>query len=114
MRHTIWIVPLIVIGVAFCAGCATSSVTQNADRIIIVKSAHTMTLMSNGQPLKTYRVAIGKGGMGPKQQRGDQHTPEGEYVVDEKKDFTCCFLALHLSYPSGDDVAHAQMLGVDP
>ncbi len=73
-----------------------------------------MTLMNNGQALKTYRIAIGKGGMGPKQQRGDQHTPEGVYVIDEKKDVTCCFLAMHLSYPNANDVARAQALGVDP
>jgi murein L,D-transpeptidase YafK len=64
--------------------------------------------------MKTYKVAIGKGGLGPKQQRGDAHTPEGEYVIDEKKDVTCCYLAMHLSYPNADDIARAQSLGVDP
>lgn len=79
-----------------------------------MKSAHTMSLMNNGQVLKTYKVAIGKGDTAPKEQRGDQRTPEGEYAVDEKKDVTCCFLALHLSYPNANDVEHAQQLGVDP
>lgn len=104
---------LLVICAVICAGCAPA-LTQDADRIVIAKSAHTMTLMNNGQALKTYRIAIGKGGMGPKQQRGDQHTPEGVYVIDEKKDVTCCFLAMHLSYPNANDVARAQALGVDP
>jgi len=98
---------------ALCAGCS-APLTENADRIIIVKSAHTMTLINNGVALRTYKVAIGKGGMGPKVQRGDSHTPEGEYVIDEKKDVTCCFLAMHLSYPNANDVVRAQTLGVDP
>ena len=73
-----------------------------------------MTLMNNGVAMKTYKVAIGKGGMEPKQQRGDAHTPEGDYVIDDKKDVTCCYLAMHLSYPNAKDVARAQALGVDP
>ena len=70
--------------------------------------------MNNGQVLKTYKVAIGKGDAAAKEREGDQRTPEGEYVVDEKKDVTCCFLALHLSYPNASDIEHARMLGVDP
>jgi murein L,D-transpeptidase YafK len=104
---------MILLCAAVCAGCAPA-LTQNADRIVIAKSAHTMTLMNNGVAIKTYKVAIGKGGMGPKQQRGDALTPEGEYVIDEKKDVTCCFLAMHLSYPNANDVAREQALGVDP
>ena len=30
-----------------------------ADRILILKSAHTMELLSHGQILKTYKVALG-------------------------------------------------------
>ena len=105
---------MILICPVLCGGCATSSLTQDADRIVIVKSAHTMTLMKNGQALKVYPVAIGKGDAAPKERRGDQRTPEGEYVVDEKKAVTYCFLALHLSYPNLKDQERARALGVDP
>ena len=108
------VVSLILICASLGEGCTTFSLTQNADRIVIVKSAHTMTLMNNGQVLKTYRVALGKGDAAPKEQRGDQRTPEGVYVIDEKKDVTCCFLALHISYPNSTDVERARMPGVDP
>lgn len=96
------------------AGCATAPLNGNVDRIVIVKSAHTMTLMNNGEALKTYKVAIGSGDAGPKEQRGDHKTPEGDYVIDAKKDLTCCYLASHLSYPNANDVARAQATGVDP
>jgi len=108
-RHIAWVVPLL----ALCAGCAPA-LTQNADRIVIVKSAHTMTLLNGGVALKTYKVAIGKGGIGPKVQRGDEHTPEGDYIIDAKKKVTCCFLAMHLNYPNAEDAARARAAGVDP
>ena len=105
----------VVLALTICAGCAaTPPLKESVDRIVIVKSAHTMTLMNNGQVLKTYKVAIGSGGPGPKEQRGDHKTPEGDYVIDEKKDLTCCYLAFHLSYPNGNDVVRAQAMGVDP
>jgi len=48
-----------------------------ADRIIIVKSARTMTLMSRGKVLKTYKVALGTQPAGAKDRAGDHKTPEG-------------------------------------
>src|SRR5947209_10169797 len=48
-----------------------------ADRIVIMKSAHTMTLMRGSQVLKTYKVALGNP-IGTKKQEGDRETPEGE------------------------------------
>lgn len=50
-----------------------------ADRIIIVKSQHSIVLMAHGKPLKSYRVALGKSG-GAKERQGDHKTPEGQYV----------------------------------
>src|SRR4029077_18330933 len=44
---------------------------QEADKILIVKSAHTMTLLSGGKLLKTYKVALGSVPVGPKRVEGD-------------------------------------------
>ncbi len=85
-----------------------------ADKILIIKSAHTMTLLNGASVLKTYKVAIGRGPVGPKTQRGDHKTPEGNYVIDAKKSVSRFHRALHVSYPSPADRRRAQQDGVDP
>ena len=54
-----------------------------ADHIIIVKSKHSMVLMANGKPLRSYSVALGRSD-GAKERQGDHKTPVGQYVIDQK------------------------------
>jgi murein L,D-transpeptidase YafK len=84
------------------------------DRIVVMKSARTMTLETNGKPLKIFKVALGTQPIGAKQQQGDHKTPEGSYIVDSKKPQSQFYEALHLSYPNPTDKAHARKLGVSP
>lgn len=95
------------------AGGTTSS-EQTADRIVIVKSTHTMTLMRNGHILRVYKVALGRGSTGPKERQGDHKTPEGQYVIDRKNARSRFHLALHVSYPNADDMQRARKDGADP
>jgi murein L,D-transpeptidase YafK len=81
--------------------------TSEADRIIIVKSARTMTLMSRGKVLKTYKVALGTQPAGAKDRAGDRKTPEGNYVVDSKNEKSQFYRALHISYPNPADRARS-------
>ena len=85
-----------------------------ADRIVIVKSARTLTLMREGQVLKTYKVALGHEPEGPKTQRGDNRTPEGEYIIDARNAHSSFHLSLHISYPNAADRARSSKLGVNP
>jgi murein L,D-transpeptidase YafK len=85
-----------------------------AIRIVVVKSNRTMTLESGGQPIKTYKVALGGQPIGAKQQQGDHKTPEGEYFVDAKIPHSQFYMALHLTYPSAEDRARARKQGVSP
>lgn len=85
-----------------------------ADRIIITKSSHSMTLMANGHVLKVYRVALGRGPAGPKERQGDHKTPEGQYLIDRKNAHSRFHLALHVSYPNPADLDRARKAGVDP
>jgi len=71
-----------------------------ADRVVVVKSAHTLTLYSRGQILKSYKVSLGRGEAGPKDHQGDHKTPEGAYVLDMKNAKSRFHLALHVSYPT--------------
>ncbi|MCH3914716.1 MAG: L,D-transpeptidase [Acidaminococcaceae bacterium] len=50
--------------------------------IVIDKSNYTLTLMQDGEPLKSYKVAIGIN-KGQKQAVGDLRTPDGNFTVDE-------------------------------
>jgi murein L,D-transpeptidase YafK len=103
---------LVVLGMAVVLGAATPP--KKADRIVIVKSAQTLTLMSGGQVLKSYKVALGGDPVGPKVKVGDKKTPEGEYVIDSKNAKSRFHLALHISYPNTADRARARKLGVSP
>jgi murein L,D-transpeptidase YafK len=87
---------------------------QIANRIVVMKSARTMTLEGNEHVLKTYKVALGGEPVGAKERQGDHKTPEGEYVVDAKNAQSQFYLALHLSYPNATDRARARKVGVSP
>src|SRR5215467_2895498 len=83
-----------------------------ADSIVVEKSTHRMSLLKDGQVLRTYRVSLGRGGPEPKSMEGDARTPEGMYFIDRRNPHSCCHLALHISYPSAADVAAARARGV--
>jgi murein L,D-transpeptidase YafK len=87
---------------------------KKADRIVIVKSTRTMTLMNSGNVLKTYKVALSAHPIGGKERVGDDKTPEGLYTVDWKNAQSKFHLALHVSYPNTADKERARKLGVDP
>jgi len=93
---------------------ATPESAKQADRVVIEKSKRTMTLMSGGSVLKTYKVALGGQPVGAKQRIGDHKTPEGLYVVDQKKAVSQFHRALHISYPNARDKENARKLGVSP
>src|SRR5271165_1475539 len=93
---------------------AASESAKLADRIVIEKGKRTMTLMSGGTVLKTYKVALGGQPVGAKQRMGDHKTPEGLYIVDQKKAASQFHRALHLSYPNARDRENARKLGASP
>ncbi|HVT97893.1 MAG TPA: L,D-transpeptidase family protein [Acidobacteriaceae bacterium] len=101
----------VICGVALL--CRGQETAIRADRIVIVKSAHRMTLMSRGREIRSYKVALGDP-IGPKVQRGDKKTPEGVYFVDGKNANSLFHRALHLSYPNAADRARARKMGVNP
>lgn len=85
-----------------------------ADSILILKKAHLLELISAGKVIRTYHVALGRGGLAPKQREGDGLTPEGHYVIDAKYANSNYHRALHVSYPNADDLKRAAKLGVSP
>jgi len=72
--------------------------------IRIDKSDHRLELVAAAKVVKTYRVAIGSGGMGPKRFEGDKVTPVGTYHVTSRfKGLFHQFLGV--SYPNDEDRA---------
>jgi murein L,D-transpeptidase YafK len=70
-------VPLLFICLIMCRGNSLASAEeQKADQIIIVKSQHTLTLLSHGKPIKVYKVALDTDLSGPKEHQGDHKTPK--------------------------------------
>ncbi len=85
-----------------------------ADKIVIIKSTRTMTLVSGEKALKTYKVALGGVPVGPKRIEGDHKTSEGNYVIDSRNPQSQFHLSLHISYPDADDRERARKLGASP
>jgi murein L,D-transpeptidase YafK len=89
------------------------SASRAGDRIIVLKASHEMTLFKNGHPLKTYRVALGRGGIGPKLRAGDDKVPEGVYRIVGRNGHSAFHLALRVGYPTPGQVSQARSRGVD-
>ena len=86
----------------------------SVDKILIEKSERRLTLLSKGEVLKTYKIALGGNPVGPKERQGDNKTPEGIYVIDSRNKDSQYHLSLHISYPNEKDKKRAQDLGVSP
>lgn len=100
---------------AFAAHRADSSTpAQKADSILILKKDHVMELLASGKVIRTYKVALGQGGLAPKQREGDGRTPEGHYTVDAKYEHSAYHKALHVSYPNVEDRQRAARLHAPP
>ncbi len=80
---------------------------QQATKIVVKKSDHTMTLYHGQTKLQSYNISLGST-PGPKQQAGDRKTPEGSYVIDAKNPDSKFHRAFHLSYPNTADRQRAQ------
>src|SRR5947208_13731780 len=82
------------------------------DRVVVEKAARKLSIFRDGRRLKSYRVALGRSPIGPKEKEGDLKTPEGIYKIDSRNAQSSFHLALHISYPSDEDNKHAAARGV--
>jgi murein L,D-transpeptidase YafK len=101
---------------ALAASPATElgAVSDRADSLLIVKSEHRLYVMRDGQPLRSYPIALGLSPVGPKRQEYDFRTPEGRYVIDARRPNSRYFRALHVSYPNAEDRRQAAEHHVSP
>ena len=84
------------------------------DEIVVVKSARSMSLLRDGEVVKTYKVALGGQPLGRKNREGDEKTPEGSYTVDWRNSQSRFYRSMHISYPNPTDRATARESGTSP
>jgi murein L,D-transpeptidase YafK len=82
----------------------------NIDKIIVIKSKHIMELYSKNELVKTYKIAIGRGGLGVKEFEGDKKTPEGVYKIISKNKDSGYHNNLGISYPNSKDIERCKKL----
>ena len=87
---------------------------ESADKVLIEKQARRLSLLSKGEVIKSYKIALGGNPLGPKERQGDNKTPEGTYRIDARNGNSGFHLSLHISYPNEDDKKRAKKLGVSP
>jgi hypothetical protein len=67
------------------------------------KGARTLMLLSDGEPVKRYAIALGSQPVGDKEREGDGRTPEGLFYVCVKNATSDYHRSLGLSYPAEED-----------
>lgn len=85
-----------------------------ADRVMVEKSNHRLVLYRDGAVLRSYSVALGRGGIGPKDRAGDNKVPEGQYRIVTRNPHSAFYRALRVGYPTPQQVAAARTVGIDP
>jgi murein L,D-transpeptidase YafK len=100
--------------------CAPNATQEEAtpvtrvDRIVVDKSAHRMTVYRASKPVRTFKVALGVGGLAPKARQGDERVPEGRYVIAGRNPSSAFHLSLKISYPTPAQIHAARTRGIDP
>jgi murein L,D-transpeptidase YafK len=99
-----------LLGVAERSPALSITPALRADSILIVKHERKLYLLRDNQPLRSYRIALGLSPTGAKEHRWDFRTPEGHYVIDFRQQHSHYFKALHISYPSSEDLKRSAAL----
>ena len=73
-------------------------------RVLVHKGARSMDLFDGDKLVRSYAVAVGRGGPGPKQREGDKVTPVGRYrVLKHMPSHLRIFMLI--DYPNAEDRA---------
>jgi murein L,D-transpeptidase YafK len=88
--------------------------TPPIDYVFVEKGKRQLSVWSDGWLVKSYTIRLGRTPDGQKTEQGDGRTPEGLYEIDFRKPDSSYHLALHISYPSPQDLAQANARGVNP
>ncbi len=82
--------------------------SKNIDKILVLKSERQLQVFSKGKLIKTYKISLGREPKGAKQFEGDDKTPEGKYMINDKNPNSGYHLNLGISYPSAANTRFAR------
>ncbi len=85
-----------------------------AEKIVVEKAERKLHLIIDGEPFRTFDIALGIRPEGDKEHEGDFKTPEGAYWLDTRNPHSEFFLSIHVSYPNVDDARQARSKGLQP
>jgi murein L,D-transpeptidase YafK len=72
-------------------------------KILVYKRERKLELWQNGKKIQELHIGLGENAEGKKEQEGDKKTPEGEYYVCTKNQYSKFYLSLGVSYPNIED-----------
>ena len=79
-----WLTKGLLVVLLLIIQTAYAESAQKADAVLVIKSEKRLYLMSEGKSFASFPVTFGREPKGHKQERGDERTPEGNYVLDSK------------------------------
>ena len=109
--HTRPMLAMLLIGMLAFKDSVPSAQAAKADHVLVLKSQRTLTLLSQGKVMRTYKVALGGTPVGAKEQQGDHKTPEGHYLLDRRNSKSRFYKSIHVSYPNEQDQQRAAKNG---
>jgi murein L,D-transpeptidase YafK len=95
------------------ARCTAAPAAQ-VDLVRVDKSERTLWAYHRGKFVRAFRVALGRGGLAPKQRQGDGRVPEGRYLIDTRNPNSAYHLSLRIGYPTAAQTAAAARLDIPP
>jgi len=105
---------LLALGLAATLSSAGAGDFPVADKVLVEKGDRKLHLLKEGQPFRSFDIALGVAPVGHKEREGDQKTPEGVYRLDMRNPDSEYFLSIHVSYPNAGDVRTARNKGLEP
>jgi murein L,D-transpeptidase YafK len=93
--------------IAALLGVVVDGTAESGLRIVVWKARRELWVFRGGDVVRRYPVSLGRDPKGPKRLRGDGRTPEGRYLVVDKKADSKFHRFLALNYPSAADAEQA-------
>lgn len=103
-----------LLAVLLAFGIAAAHAASPVDRVLVRKSDGLLQLMVGTRVVRQFPVYLGGNPVGHKRHQGDKRTPEGRYVLHERKRQSRFYRALRISYPNEADRAAAEAAGQSP
>lgn len=117
LPHPSWILLIALSSAGSASAQAAAAATTMPERgqwVHVDKSDRVLRLMQGEKEVARFRIALGRQPVGQKRQEGDNRTPEGRYLLDDRNPNSGYFKSIHISYPTAEQRRQAKAGGMDP